>query len=136
MSNNGFSDRIMKMLSGNDISVSTTVTAGTFIIFESTIAAHRSFIILSMCPQSQSQTIVRGVIGLAGDPNNFIHRAKHRVAEWLFRRFLVKDYAILEGLEWHPPEFAHSTPDRYSKRLYEQLVSLPAADDVGHTGRV
>ncbi|MFZ2099459.1 MAG: Rieske 2Fe-2S domain-containing protein [Oricola sp.] len=125
-------DRIMKRMARNDIRASMTVISGTTMMVQSEAGPTPSVFMLSMCPQEDGGTLVRGIIGLEAGRSRLFDAIKLRLAQWLFKSFLAKDFGVFEGLEWHPPMHEHSSGDRFTRQLHAYFLELR---DAGSTGR-
>jgi nitrite reductase/ring-hydroxylating ferredoxin subunit len=127
-------DRLMKWMSGNDISASLTVVSGTTMLVQSHAGLVPSVFLLSMCPQRGGGTLVRGIVGLHGRQSSLLDRIKLRLALWLFKSFLAKDFGVLEGLDWRPPAHAHSQGDGFTRQLFDYFHELKAAAPISGRG--
>lgn len=128
------SDRLMKWMSGDDIRASMTAINGTTMLVQSQAGPRPTIFMLSLCPTAEGGTLVRAIVGLRGKAGNLADRLKLRLAGWLFIRFLSRDFGIFEGLEWHPPKFAHSSGDRHTKQMFDYLCRLKPAAEIGMRG--
>jgi phenylpropionate dioxygenase-like ring-hydroxylating dioxygenase large terminal subunit len=120
-------DRVMKRMSRNDIRASMTVISGTTMLVQSHAGPSPSIFILSMCPQEGGETLVRGIVGLKAGRSRILDGLKLRLAQWLFKSFLARDYGIFEGLQWHPPAHRHSSGDRFTHQLYNYFMQIEGA---------
>jgi hypothetical protein len=79
---------------------------------------------LSFVPTESGGTNVRGIVGIER-PDGLWTGLQARIAARLFKAFLYKDLAVLEGLRWHEPEREDSLGDRYTRQLCDFFRSLP-----------
>lgn len=122
------SDRVMKWLSGDDIRGRITCIGGSIILVEATIKSRQTFILLSMLPTAGNGSVVRGMVGIRGEPKSAVTRARLATAAWLFRSFLRKDVGILDGMRWHAPNQVHTAGDAMTRQLYDFFCRQPSAD--------
>lgn len=125
----GLSDRLMKWMSGNEIRASMTSIGGSMMMVQSKAGPRPSMFLLSLCPTTDGGTMVRAIAGIDGSAANLFDRLRLRLAGWLFRTFLSRDFAIFEGLDWHPPSFPHSAGDRYTRQMFDYFLSLEEAPE-------
>lgn len=130
----GLSDRVMKWMSGNDIRASMTSIGGSMMMVQSRAGPRPSMFLLSLCPTADGGTTVRAVVGVQGRASNPLDRLRLRVAGWLFRTFLSRDFGIFDGLDWHPPAFRHSPGDRYTRQMFDYFHELSAAPEQPRRG--
>lgn len=121
----GLSDRVVKYLSGDHIRASMTVCNGSLMLVQSQVWKP-SFFVLSMCPDGQGGTHVRACVGAFGR-SSLLSRLRLWLTARAFISFLAKDFAVMQGLDWHPPAQAHSFGDRASRQLFDYLANLKAA---------
>jgi phenylpropionate dioxygenase-like ring-hydroxylating dioxygenase large terminal subunit len=119
------SDRVMKWISGDDIRTSITCIGGSMMLVESSVGRHRTFVMLSMCPDGSAGTEIRAVVGVAGAPDRLAARAAARMAAWLFHAFLKKDVGVLQLMQWHEPDAEITHGDALTRSLCAFFRSLP-----------
>jgi phenylpropionate dioxygenase-like ring-hydroxylating dioxygenase large terminal subunit len=117
----GWSDRAMKMLSGNDIRVEVTSTAGVLLQVESQIRRWRSFLLVCLRPTPGGVSIlpIFGVPRRAGGA----HQLHARAAAALFTAFLARDVKALGGIRF--PEAFVDGRDPTINACYRFLCELP-----------
>lgn len=117
----GWSDRAMRLLSGNDIRVDVTCTAGTLIQVESSIRHWRSYLMVSLRPTREGVSI----IPIFGVPRRRggVHRLHARIAATLFTAFLARDVRALSGI--HFPDGFLDSRDETINACYRFLCQLP-----------
>lgn len=120
------SDRMMKWIANDDIRTSITCIGGSMMLVESSVGRHRTFVILSMCPDGGSGSTIRAVVGVTGAPERLSRRAAARGAAWLFHAFLKKDVGVLHEMQWHEPETEVTQGDALTRSLCAFFRSLPA----------
>jgi len=123
-------DRVMKKLSGDSVRASMTCIGGTTMLVQSRATMRRSFFLLSACPKKDGGTLVRGIVGLE-KRGNVLDQIGLRVAQWLFKAFLAKDFTIFDGIDWRRPPHIHTDGDRYTTRFCEFLATLKPASPQG-----
>jgi phenylpropionate dioxygenase-like ring-hydroxylating dioxygenase large terminal subunit len=119
------SDRVMKWIANDEIRTSITCVGGSMMLVESTVGRHRTFVVLSMCPDAQGGSSVRAVVGVAGAPDRLAARLSVRLAAWLFHAFLQKDVGVLQQMSWYEPEVELTQGDGFTRRLCDFFRSLP-----------
>jgi aminopyrrolnitrin oxygenase len=120
------SDRVMKWVSNDEIRTSITCIGGSMMLVESHVGGHRTFVILSMCPDGRAGSTVRAVVGVAGAPHRIAVKISARLAAWLFHAFLQKDVGILQLMDWHEPDAELTQGDAFTKKLCSFFRGLPA----------
>ncbi|HLH88460.1 MAG TPA: Rieske 2Fe-2S domain-containing protein [Xanthobacteraceae bacterium] len=120
------SDRMMKWIAEDDIRTSITCIGGSMMLVESSVGRHRTFVMLSMCPDRNAGSTIRAVVGVPGEPHRLAARTAARVAAWLFHAFLRKDVGVLQGMQWHEPEDEITQGDALTRSLCAFFRSLPA----------
>ena len=117
----GWSDRLMRVLSGNDIRVNVTCSGGTIILVESRIRRRRGFLMVSLRPTRTGVSI----LPLFGVPRtkSGLHRLHARVSAALFTAFLRRDVQALSGIRF-PPGFLDNQ-DETINACYRYLCELP-----------
>jgi phenylpropionate dioxygenase-like ring-hydroxylating dioxygenase large terminal subunit len=121
------SDRMMKWIANDESRTSITCIGGSMMLVESKVGRHRTFVLLSMCPDARAGSTVRAVVGVAGEPDQLAVRISARLAAWLFHAFLQKDVGILQQMDWHEPEVELTQGDGFTRRLCDFFRSLPPA---------
>jgi len=115
----------MKWISNDEIRTSITCVGGSMMLVESRVGRHRTFVILSMCPDAVGGSTVRAVVGVLGAPDRIAARMSARLAAWLFYAFLKKDVGILDQMAWHEPEVELTQGDGFMRRLCDFFRGLP-----------
>lgn len=119
----GWSDRAMRLLSGNDIRVSVTCSGGTIIMVESLIRDRRGYLMVSLRPTANGVSI----LPLFGVPRGAVHALHARVAASLFTAFLTRDVAALSGIRF-PAGFLDNQ-DPTINACYRYLCELPEYEE-------
>ena len=115
----GWSDRAMRLLSGNDIRVSVTCSGGAIIMVESTIRRRRGYLMVSLRPTAGGVSI----LPLFGVPRGTLHALHARAAAALFTAFLTRDVQALSGIRF-PAGFLDNQ-DATINACYRYLCDLP-----------
>jgi len=117
----GWSDRAMRWLSGNDIRVEVTCFGGTTIMVESSVRSRRAYLLVSLRPTSGGVSI----LPLFGVPRRSagLHRLHARISAALFMAFLRRDVEALGGIRF-PPGFLDNR-DETINACYRYLCALP-----------
>jgi nitrite reductase/ring-hydroxylating ferredoxin subunit len=125
----GLSDRAMRILSGNDIRVNVTCTAGTMVQVESATRHWRSYLLVSLRPTRAGVSF----LPLFGVPRRRggAHLLHARLAASLFTAFLIRDVHALSGIRF-PEGFADSRDPTISA-CHDFLCELPELES-GETG--
>ena len=92
----GWSDRAMRALSGDDIRVSVTCSGGAIVLVESAIRRWRGYLMVCLRPTAGGVSI----LPLFGVPRGGLHRLHARVAASLFTAFLTRDVQALSGIRF------------------------------------
>lgn len=118
----GWSDRVMRALSGNDIRVRITCTGGTIIQVESLVRRRRGYLMVSLRPTEKGVSI----LPLFGVPRtkSGLHALHARVSAALFTAFLGRDVAALGGIRFPAGYVDHGDPTITA--CYRYLCELPA----------
>jgi nitrite reductase/ring-hydroxylating ferredoxin subunit len=116
----GWSDRAMRLLSGNDIRVRITCI-GTILRVEAFAGSRRSFLMVSLRPTPDGVSL----LPLFGVPRTRSggHLLHGRLAAALFTAFLTRDLYVLNGIRF-PPGFIDSR-DETLNACYRYLCQLP-----------
>ena len=122
------SDRMMKWLSDDEIQTSITCAAGSMMLVDSVVGAHRTFVILSICPIGPAGSAAMAVAGVAGSPERVAARLSAALAAWLFHAFLKKDVGVLQQMQWREPQLDATPGDVAMRRLCQFFRSLPEFD--------
>ena len=117
----GWSDRMMRALSGNDIRVDVTCSGGTIILVESRIRARRGYLMVSLRPTRTGVSILP-IFGVPRTKSG-LHRLHARVSAALFTAFLRRDVQALSGIRF-PPGFLDNQ-DQTINACYRYLCDLP-----------
>jgi phenylpropionate dioxygenase-like ring-hydroxylating dioxygenase large terminal subunit len=128
---NHLSDRVMKWFSNDEIRASITCVGGSMMLVESRVGRHRTFVMLSMCPDRAAGSTVRAVVGVAGAPDRLGAWMSAALAAWLFQAFLEKDVGILQQMDWHEPAVEITRGDALMVRLCNFFRGLPEFDLAG-----
>jgi nitrite reductase/ring-hydroxylating ferredoxin subunit len=115
----GWSDRAMRTLSGNDIRVRVTCSGGAIILVESSIRRWRGYLMVCLRPTARGVSI----LPLYGVPRNLFHRLHARIAAALFSAFLTRDVEALSGIRF-PAGFLDNQ-DPTITACYRYLCDLP-----------
>lgn len=117
----GWSDRTMRLLSGNNIRVKVTVAGGTVVLVESSIRNWRGYLMASFRPIRNGVSI----LPIFGVPRRSLglHRLYARLSAALFSAFLSRDVHVLGGIRF-PSGFA-DTNDAVITACYRYLCQLP-----------
>jgi phenylpropionate dioxygenase-like ring-hydroxylating dioxygenase large terminal subunit len=116
------SDRIMRWLSRDRIKVTITCWGGSVITVESDLDRTRSMLLLSLLPV-ESGTEVIPIFGVRRTGITAMDNFRVAVARWLFSKFLQRDMAILEGMNFFPNLTAE---DKMIRVYLEFLSNLPS----------
>jgi nitrite reductase/ring-hydroxylating ferredoxin subunit len=121
---NGWSDRAMRLLSGNDIRVDIACFGGTILAVESSVREWRSYLLVSLRPTETGVSI----LPLFGVPRrkSGLHRLHARLSAALFTAFLKRDVDPLSGIRF-PPDF-HDDGDETVNACYQYLCRTPQYD--------
>lgn len=117
-------DRMVKLLSGNEVHASMTSWRGSMMFVESRLGRRRSFFVLSMCPRPEGGTSVRSVVGVLRSRRGWFEGLRLRLTAAMFRSFLSDDFQVLDGLRWHPPAGSRATSDHHLQELAGFLSGL------------
>jgi nitrite reductase/ring-hydroxylating ferredoxin subunit len=120
----GLADRVTALIGRGGVRGAIASQNGSMMLVRSRLGERRSFILLSFVPTTGHATIVRGIVGIEGAAGRW-RGLQARLAARLFRAFLHKDLAVLEGLAWHEPAREDSLGDRYTRQLCDYLRGLP-----------
>ncbi|MEO8379087.1 MAG: Rieske 2Fe-2S domain-containing protein [Acidobacteriota bacterium] len=120
----GWSDRAMRWLSGNDIRVDVTCFGGTMILVESSIRNRRGYLMVSLRPTSGGVSI----LPMFGVPRRAagLHRIHGRFSAALFMAFLRRDVETLSGIRF--PDGYLDNRDATINACYRYLCTLPSLD--------
>lgn len=119
----GWSDRAMRYLSGNDIRVEVTSTAGTLLQVESQIRHRRSYLLVCLRPTRTGVSI----LPMFGVPRRATrsHLLHAPIAAALFTAFLTRDVSTLSGIRF--PEPFTDGRDTTIDACYRFLCQLPGS---------
>jgi aminopyrrolnitrin oxygenase len=120
----GLADRITARIGPEGVHGEITCGNGTMMLVSSRVGERRSFILLSFVPTAAGGTCVRGIAGIER-ASGLWAGLQARFAARLFKAFLYKDLAVLEGLQWHEPERDDTLGDRYTRQLCDFFRGLP-----------
>jgi nitrite reductase/ring-hydroxylating ferredoxin subunit len=122
---NGWSDRAMRALSGNDIRVRITCTGGTLIMVESQIRRWRGYLLVCLRPTASGVSI----LPLFGVPRTKagLHALHVRASAALFTAFLTRDLRALDGIRF-PARFGRGD-DPVLNACYRYLCSVPEYEE-------
>lgn len=118
---NGWSDRMMRALSGNDIRVNVTCSGGTMITVESRIGRRRGYLMVSLRPTPGGVSILP-IFGMPRTKSG-MHRLHARVSAALFTAFLRRDVQALSGIRF--PSGFLDNQDETINACYRFLCELP-----------
>jgi aminopyrrolnitrin oxygenase len=121
----GWSDRMMRALSGNDIRVNVTCSGGTIILveshIESRIGRHRGYLMVSLRPTPGGVSILP-IFGVPRTKSG-MHHVHARVSAALFTAFLRRDVQALGGIRF--PSGFLDNKDETINACYRFLCELP-----------
>lgn len=117
----GWSDRMMRALSGNDIRVHVTCSGGTIIMVESHVRRRRGYLMVSLRPTRTGVSILP-IFGVPRTKSG-LHRVHARVSAALFTAFLRRDVEALGGIRF-PAGFLDNQ-DETINACYRYLCELP-----------
>lgn len=120
----GLADRITRLIGPDGVHGEITSRNGALMLVRSRVGKRRNFILLSFVPTASGGTCVRGIVGTE-EPSSLWPRLQARLAARLFKAFLYKDLAVLEGLAWHEPARDDSLGDRFTRELCDFFRGLP-----------
>jgi len=120
----GIADRVTARLGPDGVHGEITCQGGSMMLVRSRLGERRSFILLSFVPTADGGTRVRGIVGTERPPG-LVTGLQARIAARLFKAFLYKDLAVLEGLEWHEPASEDTIGDRFTRQLCDYFRGLP-----------
>jgi aminopyrrolnitrin oxygenase len=122
----GLSDRITALIGPDGVHGAIASHNGSIMLVRSRLGERRSFILLSFVPIADGGTSVRGIVGVERAAGLWTG-LQARLAARLFKAFLYKDLAVLEGLAWHEPAHDNSIGDRFTRQLCDYFRGLPHA---------
>lgn len=120
----GLADRITALIGPDGIHGEITSRNGAMMLVRSRVGQRRNFILLSFVPTAAGGTCVRGIVGTELMRGSWT-QLQGRIAARLFKAFLYKDLAVLEGLAWHEPAQEDSVGDRFTRELCDFFRGLP-----------
>jgi nitrite reductase/ring-hydroxylating ferredoxin subunit len=120
----GWSDRMMRALSGNDIRVRVTCSRGAIIMVESAIRRWRGYLMVCLRPTSKGVSF----LPLFGVPRGALQSLHARVAASLFTAFLIRDVQALSGIRF-PAGFLDNQ-DATINACYRFLCELPEYEEL------
>lgn len=115
----GWSDRAMRALSGNDIRVRVTCFSGAILTVESEIRRWRGYLMVCLRPAAGGVSILP-IFGVPRGPFEALHA---RVAAALFTAFLSRDVEALGGIRF--PAGYLDNRDPTINACYRYLCDLP-----------
>ena len=121
----GWSDRMMRALSGNDIRVNVTCSGGTIIMVESHVRRRRGYLMVSLRPTRTGVSILP-IFGVPRTRSG-MHLVHARVSAALFTAFLRRDVEALSGIRF-PAGFLDNK-DETINACYRYLCELPELSD-------
>lgn len=118
---NGWSDRIMRALSGNDIRVKVTCSGGSLLLVESSIRRWRGYLMVCLRPTATGVSI----LPLFGVPRSKtgLHVPAVRLSAALFTDFLMRDVRALSGIRF--PAGFEDVNDPVINACYRHICGLP-----------
>jgi nitrite reductase/ring-hydroxylating ferredoxin subunit len=117
----GWSDRAMRALSGDDIRNVVTCAGGSMVVVEATVGTRRSFLIVSLRPVSGGVSLLP-LVGVPRRPSG-LHVIHAHLAKLLFIAFLRRDVRALQGIRFHPR--FDDERDATLDACYQYLCDLP-----------
>jgi phenylpropionate dioxygenase-like ring-hydroxylating dioxygenase large terminal subunit len=119
----GWSDRAMRLLSGDDIRVDIRCHGGTLLTVESSVGKRRSYLMAGMRPTPTGVSLlpIFGVPRAAAGT----HRLHARISAALFTAFLRRDVEVLSGIQF--PVGYVDRSDALLNACYRYLCQLPEA---------
>lgn len=120
----GLADRVTRLIGPDGVYGEITSSNGAMMLVRSRVGQRRNFILLSFVPTAAGGTCVRGIVGTE-QPRGPWNGLQARLAARLFKAFLYKDLAVLEGLAWHEPARDDSIGDRFTRELCDFFRGLP-----------
>lgn len=115
----GWSDRAMRFLSGNDIRVRIITSGGALLLVESAVGRWRSYLMVCLRPTATGVSI----LPIFGVPRHGLHAIHARIAASLFTAFLKRDVQALSGIRF-PAGFVDNA-DPTINACYRYLCGLP-----------
>ena len=124
-------DRVMTWLAKEGVYGRISCIGGTMMLVESQAGSNRAFILLSMVPEAEGTTTLRGIVGVPSRGSKFAGAVRARLSAWLFHAFLSKDIGVLDAMKLHAPYHENSQGDGFTRQLFAFLQNLP---DTGFDG--
>ena len=121
-------DRVMTWLASDGVHGRITCVNGTTMLVESRAGNNRAFILLSMVPDGEGTTTLRGIVGVPSHGSMLAGILRARISAWLFHSFLSKDIGVLDAMKLHAPYHENSQGDGFTRRLFAFLGALPNAE--------
>jgi aminopyrrolnitrin oxygenase len=123
---NGWSDRAMRALSGNDIRVTITSRGGTLLMVESEIRRWRGYLLVSMRPTANGVSLLP--LFAVPRTKSGLHALYVRVSAALFTAFLSRDLHALDGIRFPTAGF-RGGHDPVLGACYDYLCGLPEYEE-------
>jgi nitrite reductase/ring-hydroxylating ferredoxin subunit len=119
---NGWSDRSMRKLSGDDIRVKVISSGGALLMVESSIRRWRGYLMVGLRPTARGVSL----LPLFGVPRTRtgLHALYVRFSAALFTAFLMRDVAALSGIRFPAPYVDDGDPTITA--CYRYLCNLPS----------
>ncbi len=121
-------DRVMTWLAKDGVHGRITCIGGTMMLVESRAGNNCAFILLSMVPEGDGTTTLRGLVGVPSRGGKLAGALRARVSAWLFHAFLSKDIGVLDAMKLHAPYHENSQGDGFTRQLFAFLSELPNAN--------
>jgi nitrite reductase/ring-hydroxylating ferredoxin subunit len=118
----GWSDRLMRALSHDDIRVTVICKGGSLLMVESEIGSRRGFLMTCLRPMEGGVSILP--IFAAPRTRSGSHVVHARIAAALFTEFLRRDIQPLQGIRF--PDGFSDARDESVTACYQYLCGLPA----------
>jgi nitrite reductase/ring-hydroxylating ferredoxin subunit len=120
-------DRVMTWLAKDGVHGRITCIGGTMMLVESKAGTNRAFILLSMVPDDEGTTTLRGLVGVPSQGGKLAGALRARLSAWLFHAFLSKDIGVLDAMKLHAPYLENTQGDGFTRQLFAFLRDLPNA---------
>jgi len=91
-------DRMMQWLAKDDIHATMTCWGGAIFTITSDLGRIQSNLLISLCP-TPTGTMITPLFAVPRTNNSTIDTLRWQVSRWLFTSFLIKDMAVLGGME-------------------------------------
>jgi phenylpropionate dioxygenase-like ring-hydroxylating dioxygenase large terminal subunit len=125
-------DRTMRRLSRDRISVRITCYGGSVLTVESDLGRAKSALLLGFMPVDGG-TQITPVVGVRKTGTGLVDHLRVRMALWLYFGFLRRDVAIMDGMRFRPRLVL--PPDEALRQYLEFLADLPLRSGVDEVRR-